>query len=355
MPRPAHRLAPALLWLALACAASPPIESCEPVGAATPLCGFQNPEDLALLPGGRHVLVSEYGHVEREQRGRLALLDLATRERRVLYEGGGAAGAGPWGDAACAGPPSAAFSPHGIDLHRRADGALELLVVQHGGRESVELFEVREADGSWRLAWRGCAEAPAGDSLNDVVALPGGGFLVTRMVAADAGVFTMLGAAWFGRETGFVYEWQRGAGFAEVPGTRGVLPNGIEISADGATIFLNQTLANEVTRIDRASGRVEARAEVPNPDNLTWASDGRLWAASLRGSMSQMLQCGDLERGSCPMPFAIVALDPDTMETEVLYEGGPGTPGGAGTVGLEVPRGMLVGTFAGDRVVWVER
>ena len=41
------------------------------------------------------------------------------------------------------------------------------------------------------------------------------------------------------------------------------------------------------------------------------------------------------------MPFAIVALDPNTMETETVYEGGPGTPSGAGTVGLEVDGALL--------------
>ena len=341
---------------ALGCAGAPPIESCRAIGAAAPLCGYQNPEDLALLPGERHVVVSEYGHVDRDQPGRLSLLDLDTRQRHVLFEGGKAAGsAGAWGASDCPGPPSAAFSPHGIDLHRRADGALQLWVVQHGGRESVEMFEVSDVGGSWHAAWRGCVVAPEGDAFNDVVALPEGGFLVTRPLPEGAGFFSFLGALWFGRETGFVYAWQPQQGFVEVPGTRASYPNGLELSSDGKTLYLNQTLASEVTKIDRASGEVLARAEVSNPDNSTWAGDGRLWIASLRVSMSEMRACSELASGSCPMRFAIVALDPETMETEVIYEGGPGTPSGAGTVGLEIPRGLLIGTFAGDRVVWVER
>jgi hypothetical protein len=355
MHRPTPSLALPLLLAALGCASTPPIESCRPVGAATPLCGFQNPEDLALLPGARHVLVSEYGYVDRAQPGRLSLLDLDTRERRVLFEGGTPRAAGPWGAPDCQGPPPPEFSPHGIDLHPRGDGALQLLVVQHGGRESVEMFEVTDVGGGWHLEWRGCVEALEGDAFNDIVALPDGGFLVTRPLPAGAGLFTFVGAALFGRDTGFVQAWQPTTGFTPVAGTEGRYPNGIEVSPDGKKIFLNQTLGNEVTRIDRASGQVEARAEVSNPDNSTWASDGRLWVASLQTSLSEMRQCSELERGSCPMAFAIVAVDPETMETEVLYEGGPGTPSGAGTVGLEIPRGLLIGTFAGDRVVWVER
>src|SRR6185503_13562392 len=105
--------------------------------------------------------------------------------------------------------------------------------------------------------------------------------------------------------------------------------------------------------IDRRSGAVEARALVSQPDNVTWARDGSLRVASLRGRMREILACQGLEHGSCPAPFAIVALDPNTMETKTVYEGGPGTPSGAGTVGLDVDGALLIGTFAGDRVVRV--
>jgi hypothetical protein len=339
----------------ISCSSVEPITSCDPVGAATPLCGFQNPEDLALLPDRRHVLVSEYGDAGARP-GRISLLDLESNEHTSLFAGGEPAGPGPWGAPDCEGPPSTAFSPHGIHLAKRADGLLQLLVVQHGGRESVEMFEVtQDEDAGWGLAWRGCAVAPDG-GLNDVVALPEGGFLATRF--APTGRLAMMlvfAKAWlFGGDTGWVYAWNREAGFSEVPGTRAAGPNGIELSADGEKIFLNATLASDVRRIDRRTGAIEARAAVKQPDNLTWTRDGRLLVASLRGAAREMLSCNGVEGGSCPMPFAIVALDPNTMETETLYEGGPGTPSGAGTVGLEVDGALLIGTFAGDRILRVE-
>jgi hypothetical protein len=351
-----HRTTASALFVALvltACGGNPPITSCNPVGRAKPLCGYQNPEDLALLPDGRHVIVSEYGDAGARP-GRLSMLDLGTREHTILFAGGEPQGAGPWGARDCEGPPSSAFSPHGIHLSKRADGLLQLLAVQHGGRESVEMFEVLPAEGSYQLAWRGCAVAPEG-GLNDVVALPEGGFLVTRFGPSSpaAFMFAAAKATLFGGETGWVYAWSPERGFSEVPGTRGAGPNGIELSADGEKIFLNTTLASEVLRIDRRSGAIEARAAVSLPDNLTWAPDGRLRVASLRGKMSELMSCNRIQSGSCAMPFAIVALDPGTMATQTIYEGGPGTPSGAGTVGLEVKGGLLIGTFAGDRIVAV--
>jgi len=334
----------------LSCGSTEPITSCDPTGGARPYCGFQNPEDLALLPDGRHLLVSEYGGGRGP--GRISQLDTVTGERRVLFAGALDAPAGVWGSPACPGPPTRAFSPHGIHLDRRGDGRLQLLVVQHGGRESVEMFEVLHDGTSWQLVWRGCVEAPSGSSTNDVVALPEGGFLVTEMVSGGAvrQVFAYAMAGLFGSDTGRVLQWRPAQGFSELPGSRGAVPNGIELSADGEKVFLNLTFGR-VVRIDRRTGTVEADAEIAHPDNSTWAPDGRLLVASLGGSIRGLLACRDIARGACPLPFAIVALDPETMATETVYEGGPGTPGGAGTVGLQVDGALWIGTFAGDRLV----
>ncbi|HTU62431.1 MAG TPA: hypothetical protein VMF89_28420, partial [Polyangiales bacterium] len=279
----------------LGCGAPQPITSCESIGAATPLCGFQNPEDLALLPGGRHVLVSEYGD-SGQRAGRISLLDLDSNEHTSLFAGAEPAAPGPWGAPDCAGPPSKAFSPHGIHLSQRADGVLQLLVVNHGGRESVEMFEVTRAEERWQLAWRGCAETPE-DLLNDVVALPEGGFLATRFAPKStlALLFSMSKSMLFGSATGWVYAWSRERGFSEVPGTRTAGSNGVELSADGEKIFLNLTLASEVLRIDRRSGAIEARASVPLPDNSTWTNDGRLLVASLRGPQRDLFSCSGIE------------------------------------------------------------
>ena len=137
-----------------------PIVSCDPVGPARPICGFQNPEDLELLPDGKHLLVGEFGSMEGGRAGALSLLDLASEARTVLYRGGQGGSVEPgWGDPGCPGAPPAEMSPHGIHLSRRADGRLQLLVVNHGGREAVEFFEVSDSDSDWSLAWRGCGAA----------------------------------------------------------------------------------------------------------------------------------------------------------------------------------------------------
>jgi len=343
------------LLLAVAAAAGcthlEPVRDCEPRGPARPVCGFQNPEDLAVLPGGRRLLVSEFGNIEGTRAGRLALYDLATDARTVLYDGGETAAAGDrWGDPACPGPPPRGFSPHGIDVARRADGRLVLLVVNHGGREAVEFFDV-VADGAVALTWRGCALPPPGAFLNDVANLPDGGFVTTHMYERSTG-FVGLGLAYlFGRRTGYVLEWQPGRGFTRLPGTDDGFPNGIAVARDGASIYLDATMAGTVRRIERGTGRDLARAAVKGPDNVNWG-EGRLLVASIRASIPKVMACNRITEGSCPTDFAIVALDPETLAQRELYANS-GPPMGAGTAAVEVNGELVIGSFAGDRILRV--
>src|SRR5262245_13128525 len=57
-------------------------------------------------------------------------------------------------------PDFAAFEPHGIDIARRPDGIAELYMVNHGGRESVEVFEILLDEPRPALRWIGAAEMP---------------------------------------------------------------------------------------------------------------------------------------------------------------------------------------------------
>jgi len=189
--------------------------------------------------------------------------------------------------------------------------------------------------------------------LNDVVSLPGGGLLATHMMPRQSQTTSMLRGS-LGLDTGRVLEWRPGGRWRPVPGTDAPFPNGIALSADGDDVYVNAYLAGEVLRVERASGRVLARADVPSPDNSSWDRDGRLLVASHRGGVRDQVACYGLTEGACPMPFAIVALDPVTLEGETLFEQA-GPPMGGGTIALDVGDAMLIGSFAGDRLIRVPR
>jgi len=338
--------------MVLGCSGADPIVECADAKGHHVVCGFQNPEDLALLDDGRTVVVSQFGGMDGSMSGNIALFDLTseTLRRAFVADREYRAEAG-WGDVDCPGSPPQAFSPHGIDVALRPDGRLRLLVVNHGGREAVEAFEITGRGEATRIIWRGCAVPPEGAFMNDVVSLPDGGFLVTHMMDRDSQIFDMLRAS-IGSDTGFVYEWQPGAGFTPVAGTESPFPNGIELSADGTAIFINLYTIGEVRKVSRTTGEILGSLEVSQPDNSTWGRDGRLLVASHTASFGELFACQPDIEGACAFSFEIVSVDPETMQGVVVFEN-EGAPMGAATVALDVGGDILMGSFAGDRVMRV--
>lgn len=336
-----------------------PILDCVAVGNARPICGFQSPEDIVALPGNEALVISGYGAMGADgvvrKPGGLVLFSLADETQKPLYTGGtdaDVAEAG-WGDPTCPAPPKEKFNAHGIDLVRRSDGRVALLVVQHFGREAVEFFEVTGAGDDFQLAWKGCVLAPADASLNEVVGFPNGDFYTTKMASISGASDFTEGTPT--EPTGHAFAWTAASGYRKLEGTDGIMPNGIAASADGKLLFLNVTMQNEVRKIDVATGKVLASAPVKMPDNITWAPDGkRLLVASLHGfETTNFSVCIDVQQGACPIPFAIQAVDADTMTAlGPVYES-TGAPMGGGTVGLQVGSELFIGSFTGDRILRV--
>ncbi len=329
-------------------------DDCAPGQGYTPICGLQRPEDLEALPGGKLILVSEYGALSGALPGRLTAYRPLDDARTALYPAADATAAtatAGWGDPTCPGAPGPAFSPHGIH-HSTVGGANRVLVVNHGGREAVELFELELApdSASATLTWRGCVIAPDDVWLNDVAGLPDGGLAVSHMVKRGTGEEAFFEAERTHAATGEVLEWQTAGGWRRLPGTAGGLPNGVEVSADGATLYVNYYLGDAVAAFDRASGRELWRTAVPSPDNSSWSGDTRLLIASHRDDLHAIIACGkDPAALYCKLPFAIVALDAGTGAAETLLEG-DGETMGAVTVALPFDDQLYLGAFTGQRM-----
>ena len=155
----------------------PPLLACGMHGDYEVLCGTRSPEDIEVAPDGKHLIVSEYVSFRGGTGGSFSLFDpvkktltkiAITNEPRK-----------DWGDPACPGPPGDALAPHGISLSKRSPGNIhQLYVVNHGGRESIEMFEVKQTAGTLSLAWHGCVVSTK--DFNDVAALANGGFYGTQ-------------------------------------------------------------------------------------------------------------------------------------------------------------------------------
>lgn len=340
------------------CGGPPPIGSCEPADGITPDCRFRNPEDLVPSPSGREILVSQFSDMEGRNAGSLVAYapDSQASPIRPLFPGvGRIEPAEGWGEVDCTPPDAATFAPHGIDIEQIVTGEHVLYVVNHGGRESVELFEVLEDATGIELIWRGCVMAPEDGYFNDLVVLQSGEFRVSQMLPRSANAtWATLRMLFTDHAPGYVYHWSPANGFERLPGSDAKFANGVEQSADERFLFVNSYLGNEVIKVDTATGERVGSVAVASPDNLAWSPTGELLAASHLGGLSGTLACADLESGSCGFRFQIVAIDPETLASRVLLDH-EGAPMGAATVALPFGDSVYLGTFAGDRIARVDR
>ena len=330
-----------------------PIIDCVPKGNARPICGFKNPEDIIGLPGDQAILLGEYGH-STEESGRLVVLELESEKQHTVFRGGQGKGAEPgWGDPSCTTPPRKSFNAHGIDLVRRNDGRLQLLVVQHGSREAVELFEVMGAGTDWRVEWRGCVLAPPNAYLNGVAGVSNGDFYTTKYLPTETPIDLTKEIP--RSNTGYVYAWsQSDTSYRKIGGTDGIMPNGIATSPDGRFIYVNMAAEHSVRKFEVATGRELGRVAVDMPDNSHWGPDGRIIIASVKKGLTaeDFKACLSVKQGPCSIPFKVVALDPDSMIVETLYVS-DGVPMGAGTSGFRVGDELFIGSVKGDRILRV--
>ena len=337
-----------------ASARSPDSENCTPFENTRPLCVFPNPEDLAVLANENTLIVSEYGDHHGTLPGALVFYNLDTERRRIAYDGHKSGRSKEyWGETSCTEPPGELFSPHGIDLRQRPDSRWQLLAVQHGGRESVEFFEVAGKGNTLELIWRGCAIAPPDASLNAVAAGPDGDFYTTKMMSRNASWTSEDGAAT--QATGLVYHWSSTQGFQPVPNSEGLMLNGIAASEDGNTLYVVYSGENRIKKLDPKTGAIHGIALVRAVDNLKWAEDGQtLLAASFIGEEGSeaFAACSFSTVGICPIAFEIVELNPDSLATSTLFSN-PRAPMGAATVGLKFNADLFIGSFSGNRLLQV--
>jgi hypothetical protein len=328
------------------------ISGCEPIGAIHPVCDMQSPEDIAALNDGHHLLLAHFGGMHNGT-GSLALFD--TRNEGITPLFPPASGlvdidGADWGEPDCGPPPLDTFSPHGTHLHQLADGRWRYLVVNHGGRESVELFELLGDGNSSELAWRGCVPAGPETFMNDVVGMSNGDLIYTRMFHNSNQLEKLLSA--LGKNTGDVWRWNRRSGLRLLPGTDANQPNGIEIAADERHVFVNMYFTGELWKVDVETGEVVARAPVASGDNSAWGSDGRLWVTTHDDSIPNLLSCFMTQTEPCGAGFDIIAVDPKTLAFESVFSH-RGAPMGAATVAVPQAGRVYMGSFVGDRLISV--
>ncbi len=340
----------AIVALAAAHIVSAQNAACAPSGGLTFICGVANPEDLVLVPNTRWLVASGMA-----PGSGLHLVDTRAKTVKSLYAAG-AANTRPDKTkyAACPGPldPKQAVL-HGLSLRPAAAGRYTVYATNHGGRESVEVFELDASGAAPTATWTGCVLAPGKMSFNSVAAFSDGTLVATVLITPDK----TFEDAFAQRLTGVVMQWAPGTpAFTALPGTELSANNGIETSPDDREFYVASTTTKRIVAFGRNNTTKPLRvAQLKEfgPDNVRWTSDNRLITA---GMIDDEPACGGAPKTEagirCPRGYVVATIDPKTMAvTEVAR--GPATPAFTGAaIAMISGNEVWLGSFNADRLAY---
>jgi hypothetical protein len=324
--------------------------SCAPSGGLSFICGIQNPEDLVLVPNTRWLIASGMA-----PGSGLHLVDTRAKTARMLF--------GP--DAAsarqdrkrfpnCQGPLDAKQAVlHGLSLRTAGQGRYTVYATNHGGRESIEVFELDVKAATPSATWIGCVPMPDKMPANSVAAFSDGSLVATVLIMPGK----TFEDAFAGRNTGAVFMWTPGSpAFRLLPGTESSANNGIETSPDDQEFYVVSSTLKRVfafSRKDPSKPLRFAQLAEFGPDNVRWTSDNRLITA---GMIDNEPACGGppkTEAGiRCARGHMAATIDPKTMAVTEISRG-PATPSFTGTaIAMRVGNELWLGSFNADRLAY---
>lgn len=317
------------------------------------VCGNEHPEDLAPIPGTPWLIVSGFA-----DGAGLKLIDTRSKSGRRWYRGEpGQANADRTRYPHCPTPPDVAtFNTQGLSLRRTGQGTYMLYAANHGGRESIEVFQVSITADEPRLQWQGCILMPAGMAANSVASFEDGTVLVTVLTRPGTSIADFVQ----GRKTGAVYEWIPGApAFRLVRGTELPGNNGLEVSPDQKSFWVVAFGWHAVVKFSRGNPAHQIRKGVaPDfmPDNIHW--DGhRLIAAGMRydepacGGERKAI-AGKADDMRCHRGYVIATVDPITLEFHTLAYAEPNSDFNGVSAAFVMDGTLWLGSYQADRVAF---
>jgi hypothetical protein len=333
-------------WTVTILAQSP---ACAPSGGLNFICGLQAPEDLVLVPNTRWLIASGMA-----AGSGLHLIDTEAKMATTLFASGNATlRADKTKFASCPGPIDAKQAIlHGLSLRPAQTGRYSLYATNHGGRESIEVFELDARGPKPTATWIGCVLMPNSWAANSV-AVFGDGTIVATVLVLPGKTFQDV---WAGRNTGLVVMWTPGSKeFKPLAGTELPGNNGIETSPDDREFYVASIGLHRIVAYSRANPSKPLRfAQLKEfgPDNIRLVGD-RLYTA---GIIENEAACGGPPKKPedihCPRGWVVNAIDPKTMAVTEVARGPRAVPYTGTATAIPVGGNLWLSSFNVDRVAY---
>lgn len=200
------------------------------------------------------------------------------------------------------------FRPHGISLFVDEEGHEALFVVNHkGGKHSVEIYDIKDGD----LSHRNTLIDSLLVSPNDLVAVGPNSLYVTNDHRYVSGLLRTLEEYLKLQRSNVVFF--DGNRFSEAAAGIGYA-NGINVSADGKTVYVSATteLSLHLYDRDRTSGKLSLREKIKlgtGVDNIETDQSGVLWIGAHPKLLTFVQHAKDQSKVA---PSQILRLTPKT-------------------------------------------
>lgn len=330
----------------------PSADACTPTAQFSFVCGANKSEDLAHIPATPWIVASGFA-----TGAGLKLVDSRTRQARFWFTAAADQVAPDPAYPDCATPPDPTlFTARGLSLRMTGAGQGRLLVVNHGGREAIEVFAIdaRNDTAPPTLRWQGCLAMPQGHVANAVASYSDGTVLATVLTRPGTSITDFV----LGRTTGGVY--QRGPqerAFRLLPGTELPGNNGLETARDDSGFYVIGFGLREVVAYARDDTRQPLwRAQAPEfmPDNIHWDGDKLLLAGMVRDEPA----CGGLRKivngiadgMLCPRGYVVAELDPESRRFSLIAYGVPDPVFNGASAAVLLGDDLWLGSYQADRI-----
>ena len=307
--------------------------------ACKPITGVVGVEDLTIDQEARVAFLSGYDRraafKDENPAGAIWVLDLNAPNALPIDVSAGLVATG--------------FQPHGISLYRAPDGKKTLFVINHANkRQTVEVFDVNGAT----LTHRGTVTGPELVSPNDIVGVGPDAFYVTNDHANPQGSW-MRTAEDYLRLKMTTVQFYDGANFSTaLSGIGG--SNGINVSADGKSLYLSAASERTVHVYDRdpATNALSERATVPVPgfaDNIEVLADGNL-LLGLHSKIFDLLGHVSDPKKLAPSHIMLLKASDKGFTPETIYYN-LGDEISAASVGASIDKRLLIGAIFDAKIL----
>lgn len=239
------------------------------------------------------------------------------------------------------------FHPHGISIWRGETGERRLFAVNHAASgPAVEIFDL-QADGM--LKHLESVTFPEMRSPNDVLGVGPRQFYVTNDRGATSPLMQSV-EAWLALPWSSLAYFNGEKGSIAAKGL--VYANGVNLSRDGRTIYVSETLGRRVARFDRdlATGSLKRNGAFrvrTNPDNIEVAGDGGIWVAGHPNIFAFLKHVDDPGAVS---PSEVIRINARTGESKAFFVDLSGALN-ASSVGAVWDKTLVVGSVFDGHVM----